>query len=533
MEATISRAEHDAAMRQKQGQIDALRHELAELKRLIFAAKSERFVPAAPVAEQMALWDQELPHDDAACGGGQPATEKISYERRRKAKQSHPGRTPLPQHLPVRQIRVEPPGQDTSDLIEIGQDITRKVDYTPGKLEVIEYVRPRYVRRRRRPTAKADQQEAEQHGEGPEDGEASAVIQAPAPDQVLPKAIAGAGLLTQLVIAKFIDHLPLYRQRAMLRRDYDWDIASSTLGDWFAATCTLLEPLYAALAKQVLDTDYLQGDESRITVLERGAEPTKNKSHRYPPKSRKVHLGYMWVFRNPVAGGVLFAYRPGRGANILHETLDTFTGQLQSDGYSAYTSFMKAHPGVVLVSCLAHIRRKFFDARANHRELAEMALGAIQYLYRIEDICRRYGLGSERRRQLRQRYARPAYTALLEWVNEQRRTSLSKGGIGKALNYAHNHLPRLGAYLDDGRIEIDNNLIENKIRPLALGRKNYLFAGSRQGAQRAAMLYSFFGSCREAGVNEREWLHDVLLRIGSHPINRIEELLPGRWKAKV
>ena len=533
MEATISRAEHDAAMRQKQGQIDALRHELAELKRLIFAAKSERFVPAAPVAEQMALWDQELPHDDAACGGGQPATEKISYERRRKAKQSHPGRTPLPQHLPVRQIRVEPPGQDTSDLIEIGQDITRKVDYTPGKLEVIEYVRPRYVRRRRRPAAKADQQEAEQHGEGPEDAEATTVIQAPAPDQVLPKAIAGAGLLTQLVIAKFIDHLPLYRQRAMLRRDYDWDIASSTLGDWFAATCTLLEPLYAALAKQVLDTDYLQGDESRITVLERGAEPTKNKSHRYPPKSRKVHLGYMWVFRNPVAGGVLFAYRPGRGANILHETLDSFGGILQSDGYSAYTSFMKAHPAVALVSCLAHIRRKFFDARSNHRELAEMALGAIQYLYRIEDICRRYGLGPERRRQLRQRYARPAYTALLEWVNEQRRTNLSKGGIGKALNYAYNHLPRLGAYLDDGRIEIDNNLIENKIRPLALGRKNYLFAGSRQGAQRAAMLYSFFGSCREAGVNEREWLHDVLLRIGQHPINRIGELLPGRWKAKV
>ena len=529
MEATVSRAEYEAAIRQKQGQIDALRHELDQLKRLIFGVKSERFVPAAAAApEQMALWQQEKTEKRE----GEPLKEKISYQRRKARKKTHPGRTPLPEHLPVRQIRVEPPGQDTSDLIEIGQDVTRKVDYTPGKLEVIEYVRPRYVRRRR-PTAKADQYEAGQHGEGPEDAEESAVIQAPAPDQVLPKAIAGAGLLTQLAIAKFIDHLPLYRQRAMFRRDYDWDIASSTLGDWFAATCTLLEPLYAALEKRVLDTDYLQGDESRITVLERGGEQTKNKSHRYPPKSRKVHLGYMWVFRNPVAGGVLFAYRPGRGANILHETLDSFGGILQSDGYSAYTSFMKAHPGVVLVSCLAHIRRKFFDARSNHPELAEMALRAIQYLYRIEDICRRYELAPERRRWLRQRYARPAYTALLEWVNEQRRASLSKGGIGKALNYAYNHLPRLGAYLDDGRIEIDNNLIENKIRPLALGRKNYLFAGSRQGARRAAMLYSFFGSCREAGVNEREWLHDVLLRIGAHPINRIEELLPGLWKAKV
>ena len=512
MEATVSRAEYE----ELQGRYNALRHELDQLKRLIFGVKSERFVPATPTApEQMALW-QEGGTEEAA----EPIKEKISYERRKTKSKPHPGRTPLPEHLPVRQLRIEP-AEDTEGLIEIGQDVTRKVDYTPGKLEVIEYVRPRYVRRR--PAAKGGQHEEEEYAEG------SAVVQAPAPDQVLPKAIVGAGLLTQLAIAKFIDHLPLYRQRAIFRRDYDWDIASSTLGDWFAATCTLLEPLYAALEKRVLDTDYLQGDESRITVLERGGERTKNKSHRYPPKSRKVHLGYMWVFRNPVAGGVLFAYRPGRGANILHETLDSFGGILQSDGYSAYTSFMKAHPGVVLVSCLAHIRRKFFDARSNHPELAEMALGAIQYFYRIEDICRRYELAPERRRGLRQRYARPAYTALLEWVNEQRRTNLSKGGIGKALSYAHNHLPRLGAYLDDGRIEIDNNLIENKIRPLALGRKNYLFAGSRQGAQRAAMLYSFFGSCREAGVNEREWLHDVLLRIGAHPISRIEKLLPGRW----
>ena len=239
MEATISRAEHDAAMRQKQGQIDALRHELAELRRLIFAAKSERFVPAVPVAtEQMALWDQESPHDDAPSGA--PAKEKISYERRsRKAKQSHPGRTPLPEHLPVRQLRIEP-AQDTDGLIEIGQDITRKVDYTPGKLEVIEYVRPRYVRRR--PATTVGQDVEEEHAE-----EGSAVVQAPAPDQVLPKAIAGAGLLTQLAIAKFIDHLPLYRQRAMLRRDYDWDVPSSTLGDWPCChLCAARTPLRGA-----------------------------------------------------------------------------------------------------------------------------------------------------------------------------------------------------------------------------------------------------------------------------------------------
>jgi len=241
-------------------------------------------------------------------------------------------------------------------------------------------------------------------------------------------------------------------------------------------------------------------------------------------------MGYMWVFRNSISGGVLFSYRSGRGANVLNETLDKFEGKLQSDGYSAYTSFMKKHPKVELVSCLAHIRRKFFDAQKNHRELAELALRAIQYLYRIERICRDYGCSVEKRQGLRQRYARPAYEALLKWVTYHHKNNLSKGGIGIALNYANNHLPRLKHYLDDGRIEIDNNQIENKIRPLALGRKNYMFAGSNKGAERAAMMYSFFATCKEHEVNPREWLRDVLIRIGNHPVNRVAELLPGEWK---
>ena len=398
-------------------------------------------------------------------------------------------------------------------MVKIGELITRKVDYTPGTLEIIEYVRSKYAR-----------PEAEQTDDTP------AIVVAEVPDQVIPKGIAGAGLLAQIVVAKYIDHLPFNRQIEMFKRDHDWAIHKSTMGDWFAAVCTLLEPLYAALALQVLDTDYLQGDESRITVLEIGEKSTKNKSHRFPTKKRKVHMGYMWVFRNPISGGVFFAYRSGRGANVLNETLDKFEGKLQSDGYSAYTSFMKKHPKVELVSCLAHIRRKFFDARKNHRELAELALRAIQYLYRIERICRDYGRSPEERQQMRQRYARPAYEALLKWVTYHHKNNLSKGAIGVALNYANNHLPRLKHYLDDGRIEIDNNQIENKIRPLALGRKNYMFAGSNKGAQRAAMMYSFFATCREHEVNPREWLRDVLVRIGNHPVNRVAELLPREWK---
>lgn len=504
MSITIDKAEYDGLKAENA----SLRFRLEQLERLIFAAKSERFAPAS-APEQLALFE-----GGADAGAEEVEKQKITYERSKK--KAHPGRLPLPDHFPVRREVIEPE-EDTTGMIKIGEEITRKVEHTPGTLEIIEYVRPKYAR-----------PEAEQTEDEP------AIVVAPVVDQVLPKAIAGAGLLVQIIVAKYIDHLPLYRQRQMFKRDFGWDIPSSTLGDWFAATCTLLEPLYQALQKQVLNTDYLQGDESRLTVLEYGKEKTKNKSHRHPPKARrKSHLGYMWVFRNPVAGGVMFAYRPGRGANVLHETLADFNGKLQSDGYAAYTSFLKKHGlDVALVSCLAHIRRKFFNALKNHPELAELALEAIKYLYKIERTCRERHTSAEVRQRFRRRYARPAYEALLEWVGYHHRNNLSKGGIGIALNYANNHLPRLRHYLEDGRIEIDNNQIENKIRPLALGRKNYLFAGSNKGAQRAAMMYSFFATCKEHNVNPRVWLRDVLLRIRDTRPSRMGELLPGRWKEK-
>lgn len=487
----IPKAVYDAALAEKQEQIDALRHELDQLKRMLFGAKSERIAPAfAPDAEK----------------------ETITYQRKKRPAKPHPGRAKLPDHLPVRQVIIEPE-KDTTGMVRIGEDVTRKLEFIPGTLEIVEYIRPRYAR------PAQDQND-----------DLAAIVQAPAPDQVLPKSIAGAGLLTQIIIAKYIDHLPLYRQQQMFLRDFGYEVSSSTLGDWFGAGCTVLKPLFVALIKQVLEATYLQGDESRIGVLEKGEDKKKDKSHRYPTKVRKVHLGYMWVFRNPVAGGVLFAYRPGRGAKVLNETLADFKGKLQSDGYSAYTAYLKKHEGVELVSCLAHIRRKFFDARKNDPDRADLALRACQYLYRIEDKCRERGVGPEVRQRMRRRYARPAYEALLDWVHASLPDSLPKSGIGKALSYAANHLPRLRHYLEDGRVEIDNNQIENKIRPLALGRKNYLFAGSRKGAERAAMMYSFLSTCKEHDVNPREWLKDVLLRINDHPINRIEELLPSEWK---
>lgn len=395
MEITVSRTEYEALvpenLAQKQ-QNAYLRHELELLKRLIFGAKSERFVAAAAAPpDQMALFEADAKAEEA-----EVKTEKISYERSKRRAKPHQGRTPLPHHLPVRTEVIEP-AEDTTGMVQIGEDITRKVAYTPGKLEIVEYVRPR--------NARPEKEQSE---------ETCPIVQAPAVDQVLPKAIAGAGLLTQIIIAKYVDHLPLYRQQAMFRRDYDWDIPRSPMGDWFAATCTLLKPLYEALERNVLEADYLQADESRITVLEHGPEESRKKtSEKLQTKPKKAHLGYMWVFRNPMSGGVYFAYRPGRGASVLHETLNGFQGVLQSDGYSAYTSYLKKHPQVELVSCLAHIRRKFFEAR-----------------------CRKADYTAEQHVVMRRRLARPAYEAFLEWVHFHHRNNLKSGAIGKALLYA-------------------------------------------------------------------------------------------------
>ena len=272
-------------------------------------------------------------------------------------------------------------------------------------------------------------------------------------------------------------------------------------------------------------TNYLQADESPIKVLD-------------SDKPGKTHQGYMWVYRNPLNGLVLFDYRKGRGMHGPKERLAEFKGVLQCDAYKAYVSVQRLRNKqagstvVQLISCLAHIRRKFHEAKEHHPQLAQYALAEIQKLYAIERQCREEGHNHEERQALRQAQAKPIFEQLVEWCTTQQANNLSKGPIGKALHYAKEQLPKLALYLEDGRLEIDNNLIENAIRPLALGRKNYLFAGSHQGAQRAAMMYSFMASCKLSSVNPWEWLTDVLGRIGTQHVNQLEKLLPHRWTEK-
>ncbi len=487
MGATVSKAEYD----ELQGKYNALRHELDQLKRLIFGVKSERLT-GSTAPEQMALWDEPA----AAAQDAPVATPQTVTYTRGQAKTAHPGRTAFPDHLPVEEIILEPENQDTAGLQCIGREVTDTLDYRPGKLVIIRRIRPKYAR------AEAD-------------GSTTVVI-ADLPSRPIDKGIPEPGLLAELCVAKYVDHLPFYRQIRRFERDHGWVVHKATVGDWFAATCSLLEPLYQQLLRTVVDSDYLQVDESTIKVLA-------------SEKKGKAHLGYQWVYRDPGSGLVLFDYRRGRGVHGVMERLSDFAGYLQTDGYKAYETYLRKHPEVTGVSCLAHIRRKFFEARDHHPRLAELALAAIGFVYHVEAHCRRRKRTASERLALRRRLSRPVYEALLDWAEYEQRNNLSSGAIGKALKYAKDQLPRLAACFEDGRLEVDNNLIENSIRPLALGRKNYLFAGSHAGAQRAAMLYSFFASCKRMEVNPRAWLRDVLDRLPDHPVNRLQELLPGTW----
>jgi len=480
----VSKADYDKL----EAKYNALEHRFEQLLKLVHGAKSERLVPAS-APEQMALWGSEMEAKEVV-----EHREEITYSRRKK--KAHPGRTKLPDHLPVEEIVLEPES-DTKGLECIGEEITDTLDYRPGKLVIIRRKRPKYAR-----------EEA--------DG-STTILMAELPSRPIDKGIPEPGLLAELCVAKYVDHLPFHRQIKRFSRDHGWIVHKSTINDWFAAVCVLLEPLYQKLLQNVIETDYLQVDESTLKVQDSN-------------KKGGTHLGYQWVYRNPLSGLILFDYRKGRGAHGVMERLAAFRGYLQTDGYKAYQTYLRKHPRVTGVSCLAHIRRKFFEARDHHPRKAELALAAIGYLYHIDAHCRRKNRTAQQRLALRRRLALPVYRALLDWVNYEQGNNLSKGAIGKALHYAKNELPKLRACFENGRIELDNNLIENSIRPLALGRKNYLFAGSHQAAQRAAMMYSFFASCQKLGVNPREWLADILQRISDHPVNRIEELLPQLWK---
>jgi hypothetical protein len=335
------------------------------------------------------------------------------------------------------------------------------------------------------------------------------------PSRPLPKAIAGAGLLAQIVIDKYVDHLPLHRQQQRFNRE-GLNIPYSTITDWVSNTCTLITPLYEALKKLVLQSPYLHADETPIKVLDKD-------------KQGSTHRGFYWVYHNSLDDLVFFDYQQGRGREGPQQILEGYSGYLQTDGYNVY-NIIAEQTEATLLHCWAHGRRYFYDALQSDPEQAQHGLTLIGKLYDIERQAKEEGLSFDQIKELRERQAAPVLNELKAWMTQGYMTAKPKTPIGKAFGYCLERWDKLTIYTTDGRLNIDNNPVENSIRPVAIGRKNYLFAGSHEAAKRSAMLYSLLGTCKLNGINPFEWLRDSLQKINDHPINRIHELLPIKPK---
>ena len=465
--------------------------EYKKLQKLIFGAKSERFKEEPKEQLKLDLLSEVIEKQDVE-------EQEITYVRKNREEKKKPVRTALPDHLERKEEIIEPKNIP-EDAKKIGENISEVLEYTPGKIYVRRIVRPKYVIENPLKETKLDSD--------------IAIVTADMPcDLPLFASNAGAGLLTHLFVSKYIDHLPFYRQIQIFKRQ-DIELSSSTINGWFANTSKLLEPLYEVLKNEVLQSSYIQVDESPMKVL------TKDK----PGSS---HKGWMWVYHSPPDGFVFFDYRKGRDKSGPKEMLKNFSGIVQTDGYAAYNQF--GNDGEIRLSaCMAHARRKFFEAKDENPTVCNFVLIQIGTLYEIERDIRQGEFSTEEILKLRQEKSTPIMKSLKKYFDEQLSLLLPKSLTGKAVAYSLNLWKRLNVFLENPEVLIDNNLIENSIRPLALGRKNYLFAGSHNAAQNAAMMYSFFGSCQKQKIEPYQWFKSTLEKINDHKANKLHELLPG------
>ena len=463
--------------------LSSMKFDFSQLKRLVYGSKRERFVSGGEDGQMILPFEVEAQPEET-----EPPTEEIAFTRRKTNRKNHHGRLPLPDHLPVEEILIEPE-EDVTGLKCIGYEITDELEYDAAILKIIRYKRPKY---------------AKENNEG--------VITGNLPTRPIEKCIAGAGLLAHIHVSKFVYHMPFYRQAQRFKTEHQMVIPSSTINSWQSGTANLAWPLYEELKRQVLGQGYIQLDETPIKVLDQ-------------KKKGKCHRGWHWVYHSPIEHMVFFDYQQGRGREGPRKLLTDFKGYLQTDGYKVYDWF-GVQKDITLVNCWAHGRRFFEKSLSDDRKRAEYALQEIRKLYQIERKARDKKLSPEQRHELRLNESLPILNALGTWMAEQIKTTLPKSPFGKALIYSVSRWDHLMAYLKDGNLEIDNNLCENAIRPNALGRKNHLFAGSHAGAQKAAMFYSFFGTCKMNDVDPFTWFKTVLEIIPDYPANKLVDLLP-------
>ena len=478
--------------------------EIARLRRWRFGRSAER-IDQALLQLQLALDDlQPLPEPQG------PAQESLPLEESTQAPASKPWRglrrvsRALPAHLP-RETIVHAPASCTcpdcgAAMRKLGEDISEQLDFIPGTFKVLRHVRPKLSC-----------------------AHCSRVVQLPAPSRPIERGLPAAGLLAQVIVAKYADHCPLYRQEGIYRRA-GVDLDRATLVEWVGGASRLVQPLVDCLGRYVLAPGKVHADDTPVPVLDPGRGKTKT--------------GRLWTYvrddrpagsRDPPA--VWYRYSPDRKAEHPRAHLRAFHGILQADAYSGFAALYEGER-ILEASCWAHARRKFYDIYvANNSPIAAEAIRRIGALYAIEREIR--GRLPSERAAVRQARSRPLLDALHAWLSATLRTVSAKSPLAIAINYALVRWSALTRYCDDGRIEIDNNSAERSIRPLVLGRRNYLFAGSDAGGERAANLYSLIGTAMLNAMDPFAYLRYVLERIAEHPINRIDQLLPWHVAANL
>jgi transposase len=481
-------AEQIKELRSGSEQIEHLKLIIEKLRRRIFGVKSEKIVVQL---EQLELHLEELESSQAEM---EAAVERVTLAEEPKARSR---RKPLPEHLPREVVTHLPHGDCCfncgGQLRQFGHDVTEQLEYIPESFKVIRHVRPKFA------CSGCDR-----------------VVEAPAPSRPIERGLAGPGLLAHMLVSKFADHLPLYRQSEIYARQ-GVEIERSTLAGWLGGASDLLSPLVNAIQKHVLAGSKLHADDTPMPVL--------------APGSGKTKTGRLWTYvrddrpaGEDTAPAVWFAYSEDRKGEHPRQHLKDFKGALQADAYAGF-HHLYGDGAIYEVACWAHARRKFHEIHAIHPSpTTTEALERIRDLYAIEDQIR--GKPADLRLAIRQTRGRPLLDDFRKWMEKALHSLSSKSETAGAIRYALSRWRTLTRYTDDGHLEIDNSAAERALRAVALGRKNYLFAGSDAGGDRAAAFYSLIGSAKLNGLDPEFYLRTVLAQIADHPISRIEELLP-------
>ena len=477
-------------LRHQSALLDKLTHENALLKRMKFAAQSERFNP-----EQQSLLEDEIEADLAAVATEIDALQETQAPAKLEEKKV-PKRAPLPANLPRREIRHEPEStmcQCGCQMKRVGEDVAEKLDYAPGVFTVERHIRGKWAC-----------------------AQCETIHQVPVDPHIIDKGIPTTGLLAQVLVAKYADHLPLYRQEAIFGRA-GLAIPRSTLAQWVGSCGVQLQPLVDAMRTELLQRRVLHADETPVSMLK--------------PGNGKAHRAYLWAYATGAfenIKAVVYDFCESRSGEHARRFLGDWRGSLTCDDFSGYKALIAS--GVTEVGCLAHARRKFFDLHAaNQSQIAEVALQQFARVYEIEREVKE--IATDQRQTIRQQQTKPLLDALHQWMVLQRQKVPEGSASAKALDYSLRRWEALTRFVDDGQLPVDNNWIENQIRPIAIGRNNWLFAGSLRAGQRAAAVMTLIQSARLNGHDPYAYLKDVLARLPTQRVSLVHELLPHRWFA--